>query len=50
MKCPNCNSNLIWGGDHSYEDYGVDGDGIVGNYTCSNNKCDVEDVYIYTRL
>lgn len=50
MKCPKCNSDLGWGGDHSYEDYGIEGDGIVSNYTCVNHKCDVEDVLIYTSI
>jgi hypothetical protein len=50
MKCPKCNSDLRWGGDHSYEDYGIEGDGIVSNYTCGKQKCDVEDVLIYTSI
>ena len=37
MKCWHCNSEVIWGGDHSYEDYGREGDGIVSNLSCS--KC-----------
>ena len=49
MKCPNCEKELIWGGDHDYEDYGADGDGIVSNSTCLNDECDVEMVIIYTK-
>ena len=37
MKCWHCNSEVIWGGDHTYEDYGRDGDGIVSNLSCSGN-------------
>ena len=37
MNCWYCNSEVIWGGDHTYEDYGRDGDGIVSNLSCS--KC-----------
>ena len=37
MKCYRCNSSLIWGGDHDYEDYGVEGEGIVTNLSC--NEC-----------
>lgn len=47
MKCPKCNDSLIWGGDHSYEDYGLEGEGIVSNHTCYNKKCSVDTVLIY---
>ena len=38
MNCWHCNSEVIWGGDFDFEDYGMDGDGIVSNLTCSNCK------------
>jgi hypothetical protein len=45
MNCYNCGAELIWGGDHSFEDYGMDGDGIVTNLSCP--KCDAYiEVYI----
>ncbi len=50
MKCSLCLEELGWGGDHSYEDYGLEGEGIVGNYTCRNEECEVEDILIYTKL
>jgi len=53
MVCPYCHRKMIWGGDHSYEDYGIDideGDGIVSNSTCVNNECDVETVIIYSKV
>lgn len=50
MICPSCKDFLIWGGDHSYEDYGMDGEGIVGNYTCKNTNCEVTDIFIYTKI
>ena len=37
MKCWHCNEEVIWGGDFDYEDYGMDGEGIVSNLSCS--KC-----------
>ena len=40
MNCWHCNGEVIWGGDHSYEDYGLDGEGIVSNLHCS--KCNSE--------
>jgi len=49
-KCNMCSEDLIWGGDHSYEDYGAEGEGIVGNYSCSNEDCSVEEILIYTKL
>lgn len=48
MKCPKCNKELLWGGD-DYEDFDIEGDGIVGNYTCINEECDVDTVIIYTK-
>ncbi len=50
MKCPKCSKELIWGGDNDYEDYGVEGDGIVSNNGCPNEECDVETVIIYTEI
>ena len=44
MKCWHCGNDLIWGGDHTYEEYGLDGDGIVSNLSCS--KCPAE-VLVY---
>jgi len=44
MKCWHCQSKLIWGGDHSFEDYCLEGDGVVTNLSCS--KCDAE-VLVY---
>ena len=38
MNCWHCQSKLIWGGDHTYEDYSMEGEGIVSNLSCS--KCD----------
>ncbi len=34
MNCWHCNTQLIWGGDHDYEDYGAEGEGIVTNLSC----------------
>ena len=48
MNCPHCNTELIWGGDHSYDEFAIhDEDGIVSNYTCSNDDCQVELIEIY---
>ena len=36
MNCWHCNTQLVWGGDHDYEDYGLEGKGIVSNLSCPN--------------
>lgn len=50
MKCTNCETEIIWGGDHSYEDYGLEGEGIVSNYSCPNDDCSVESILTYQTL
>ena len=45
MNCWHCNTELIWGGDHSFEDYGMEGEGIVSNLSCSN--CPVKVLVYY---
>ena len=49
--CKTCGSETIWGGDHTLEDYGKEGEGIVSNYSCSNLECEttllVEWIYGY---
>ena len=37
MNCYHCNTELIWGGDHDYEDCDK-GEGIVTNLSCP--KCE----------
>ena len=36
MNCWSCNSELIWGGDHNGEDYGIEEYEIVTNLSCHN--------------
>ncbi len=50
MICPMCEIDLLWGGEHMYDEIGIEGEGIVGNYTCVNKKCEVEHVEIFTKL
>ena len=45
MNCWHCKSELIWGGDHSFEDHGMEGNGIVSNLSCK--KCPVEVLVYY---
>jgi hypothetical protein len=51
MECPTCGKKMIWGGDHTYEDYDIlDEEGIVSNLACVNEKCKLETVIIYTKI
>lgn len=45
MNCWHCKSELIWGGDHEFKDYGIDGNGIVSNLSCSKCPTSVEVYY-----
>jgi hypothetical protein len=45
MNCWHCNTELIWGGDHDFEDYGSEGEGIVSNLSCPECKA---FVLVYT--
>ena len=36
MKCWFCSHDLIWQCDYSYEDFGLEGDGIVAILHCPN--------------
>ena len=47
MNCWHCNTELIWGADFDFEDYGMEGEGIVSNFSCSNEDCEVfVEVYL----
>ena len=35
-NCWFCGCNMIWNSDFDYEDYGLDGDGIVAVLSCLN--------------
>lgn len=42
FECFHCGERtLIWGGDHTFEDYGIEGEGIVQNLHCENCGADV---------
>ena len=47
MNCWHCQSKLIWNSDFSYEDYCIDGEGIISVLTCPNEKCNAHvEVYL----
>ena len=35
MRCWFCNDNLIWNNDFNFEDYGLEGEGIIAILSCS---------------
>ena len=47
--CSFCRKRLLWNSEFDYEDYGLEGTGIVGSYSCKNKKCIVEDIQIFTK-
>ena len=49
MKCWHCSKDLIWGGDNDFEDYGLEGKGIVSNLSCSSEKCDTF-ILVYNKV
>lgn len=41
--CFHCGGNsVIWSGDFSFEDYGIEGEGIIHILTCSDCSCEIE--------
>ena len=50
MRCPQCTETIIWQSEYDYEDYGIEGEGIIGTYVCNNDECTVDDVYIFTPI
>lgn len=45
MNCWHCSSELIWNSDFSYEDYGLEGEGIISVLSCGCCNAMVE-VYL----
>lgn len=48
MKCYNCESDLIWQSDADFDEYFLDGEGIVSILDCPNQECGVIGVNVYT--
>ena len=46
MRCTNCENILCIGGEHTFEEHGFDGVGIVVNATCENEDCEVSSLLI----
>tara|TARA_R100000655_G_scaffold1853_1_gene6973 strand:- start:2561 stop:2734 length:174 start_codon:yes stop_codon:yes gene_type:complete len=50
MICPFCKSKAVHSGDHDYEDYGIDDEGIVSNGICINEECEVDLILVYRKI
>ena len=48
MNCYHCETELIWGADNTFEDTGIDGEGIVTNLSCPKCEAYVEEFKQYT--
>ncbi len=44
MRCWHCGTEMVWGADFSFDDYGYDGDGIVSSFSCGNADCLAEAI------
>lgn len=47
MKCYCCETPLIWHSDFDFEDYDLDGIGIVTILDCPNEDCNVNEIRVY---
>lgn len=41
-NCWFCGAEMIWGGDNSFEDFGLPGEGVVANLSCPNCNATAE--------
>lgn len=41
-RCYMCGSEVIWQSDFSFEDYGIEGEGLISNWYCSYCKSDIQ--------
>lgn len=38
MKCVNCGCKMVWQNDYDFNDYGINGEGIIKVFSCG--ECD----------
>ncbi len=48
-KCPQCGESIKWQEQHEYEDFNLEGEGIINVHFCTNIDCNVEEVYIFQK-
>lgn len=47
--CWFCGAEMIWGTDFDFEDYGIDGEGVVATLHCTNPDCGASAEF-YTKI
>jgi len=47
MKCPKCNEILKFIESFSYDDYMIEGNGMISVYKCKSDNCEVDEIYIF---
>ena len=47
LKCTYCAENIGPSSSWSYDEMGYEGEGIVTIYSCHNELCTVDEIYIY---
>lgn len=50
MKCPNCKKPLLQQSEWNYEDFGIEGPGVVQIYICNEEDCITEQVQVFMKL
>jgi hypothetical protein len=41
MKCPQCSQAIKWQEQHEYEDFNLQGEGVINVHFCTNIDCNV---------
>lgn len=47
LKCIYCHDPIGPSSSFDYDEMGFEGEGIVTIYSCKNEKCSVDDIYIF---
>jgi hypothetical protein len=48
-RCWFCNTEMVWSGDFTFEDYCIQGNGVVAILTCPNPLCEASAEF-YTKI
>jgi hypothetical protein len=49
MKCPQCSQAINWQEQPKYQDFNLEGEGVINVHFCTNIDCNVEEVYIFQK-
>ena len=49
VKCLSCGEELDWESDTLYENYGLEGKGLVITFSCPKDKCSIEHIIVHQR-